>query len=67
MTSNKCPPPDVECLWRVAGVSRVSKKYKATVGLVRAPDRDTALRLALAQYSPLYTDLEIPGEPLHAI
>lgn len=65
--TDQCDPPDAECLWRVAGVSKLTKMYKKAIGLVRAPNRQVALRVAIDKYSPLYTDIEIPGEPLPAI
>jgi hypothetical protein len=48
----------------VAGVSRVSLRYRRSIGLVKAPDREGALLKALDAYGPLYTDIEIRGEPL---
>lgn len=62
--TNYCPPPDKTCLWRVSGVSRLSKRYVRHVGLVRAPDSHSALTAAIMRYSGLYLDLEIGEEPV---
>lgn len=60
-----CPPDDAgepyhECLWRVEGVDLGRRRL---IGLVRAPDRGTALVLALQKYRG-YLDLKICGEPI---
>lgn len=60
--TDKCHPPDVTCLWRVAGVSKLSQQYRRSVGLVRAPNREIALRVAIERYSSIYSDLEIPDD-----
>jgi hypothetical protein len=60
----RCPPPDRTCLWRVSGVSRLTKRYVKHVGLIRAPSSDVALRQALHLYAAIYTDLEIGNTPL---
>ncbi len=64
MSRNECPPPDATCLWRVSGVSRLSKRFVRHVGLVRAPNKDAALTQAIMRYAGLYTDLEIGPEPV---
>lgn len=61
-----CPPPgnpDPECLWCVAGIDPATGKECKTIGVVRAPDRDTALLIAVHRY-PGWRDLYIRGEPL---
>lgn len=64
---DKCPPPDVDCLWRVRGISRATQQLRQIVGLVRAPTREAALRVAQAKYGQLYSDLEIRGDPIPTI
>lgn len=58
-----CPPPDVDCLWRVSGYSRAFGSFRKHLGLVRAPDRETALRLAVLKFSR-YRDITISPSPL---
>lgn len=60
----RCPPPDVDCLWRVSGYSKALKKKVRHVGLVRAPDNEAALRQAIATYSDRYVDIIISHSPL---
>lgn len=59
-----CPPPDRDCLWRVSGYSKALKREVRHVGLVRAPDSDTALRLAVIRYGERYSDLVVGETPL---
>jgi hypothetical protein len=62
--TTKCPPPDPDCLWRVSGFSKALRKPVRHVGLVRAPDSDAALRLAVALYGSRYSDLTVGETPL---
>jgi len=64
VTTIKCPPPDRDCLWRVSGYSRALRKHVRHVGLVRAPDNESALRQAVKLYGGRYSDLTVGETPL---
>ena len=47
-------------LWRVSGVRRYPKaQFVPTVGIIPAPDPETALRVAVDRWGLLYTDLQV--------
>ena len=53
-------------LWRVAGVSRARNVAVPVAALVRAPDHETALRLAVEKHGDIYRDLKV-GAPLEDV